>query len=276
MDEQNQDSTLVNNQLENENVAQAPAEEAPAEMVAEASAEEGAPNGELPPYAKERLGRMQKKHQKEMRRLQAQMAELQGRLATQPQQQPAQQQYDDYGSEQSPNDMHAYVNHAVQTALRAKEEQEHRAVQEQKKEHVNKQYEALADHLDSGSDMYDDFDDVVRGEKTPFTTHMRDGALLLPTSGSGSAAHVLYKLGKNPEELKRVSQLHPLDQARELIKLSRALEMGGNQEGKNSNSEYKPIGNIKNNPAYSSAQGITEQTPMSELKRRARNGWKEK
>lgn len=272
-----QDQSLVDNQLVNDNSgdAQAPAEEAESAIVAELSAEDAPQNGELPLYAKERLGRMQKKHQKEMRRLQSQMTELQGRLAAQPQMQQQQPNYDDFGSEQSPSDMHQYVNHAVQAALRAKEDQERRAVEQQDHDHVQKQYESLAEHLDSASDEFDDFDDVVRGDNVPFTKHMRDAALLLPTSGAGSAAKVLYKLGKNPEELKRVSKLHPLDQARELLRLSHALDMG-NGGSKEASEGYKPIGQLKHDPSYSSSGEISERTPMSELKRRARAGWKEK
>jgi hypothetical protein len=126
-------------------------------------------------------------------------------------------------------------------------------------------------HLDKMSDKYDDFDEVVKGEDAPFTTHMATAAMLLPRTGAGSAGEVLYKLGKNPEELKRIANLHPLDQASEMVKLSHALISGGEQKG--SSNPSRPLGNIKSNPVTNS-RDVTDKTPVSELRRRMKTGWK--
>ena len=107
------------------------------------------------------------------------------------------------------------IQRAVQAALMAKDQQQQQQQEAEKAQHVYKQYQNLENHLDSVADKYDDFDEVVRGNDVPFTPAMRDTALLLDNAGD-----VLYTLGKNPEELKRISQLHPLDQAKEMVKMS--------------------------------------------------------
>jgi len=138
-------------------------------------------------------------------------------------------------------------------------------------QHVHRKYQDLSSHLDHMADKYDDFDELVRGHDAPFTTQLRDAALVLPKSGPGSAGEVLYKLGKNKEDLERISKLHPLDQVTEMVKLSHALISGsGNQGG---NQTHRPLGNIKNNPVTNSG-AVTEKTSVGELRKRMRSGWK--
>ena len=90
---------------------------------------------------------------------------------------------------------------------------------------------------------------------------MRDAALMLPKKGAGSAGEVLYKLGKNPEELSRISKLHPHEQAQELVAISHALISGGENKG----SSQRPLGQIKNNPVTNSA-GVTEKTSPAQIR----------
>ena len=96
---------------------------------------------------------------------------------------------------------------------------------------------------------------------------MRDAALMLPKKGPGSAGEVLYKLGKNPEELSRIAKLHPVDQASELVALSHALISGG----ENKQSQSRPLGQIKSNPVVNSA-GVTDKTPVSDIRDRMKKG----
>jgi hypothetical protein len=133
-------------------------------------------------------------------------------------------------------------------------------------QHVYRQYENLDSDLNKGADKYEDFDDVVRGNDSPFTSAMRDAALMIP-----NPAEVLYKLGKDKDALRRISQLHPLEQAKEIVKLSHALVAGGGNNGGVKGA--KTIGQIKNNPI--STTSITENTPTSEIRRRMKSGeWK--
>ena len=114
----------------------------------------------------------------------------------------------------------------------------------------------------------DDFDDVVRGDDIPFSHHVRDALLLVE-----NPAEVAYKLGKNKAELERISKLHPIDQAREVNKLSFSL-MGGKDGKSSSPSKASPLGNIRQNPAHSS-HAVTDKTPPSEIRRRMKAGtWK--
>jgi len=125
----------------------------------------------------------------------------------------------------------------------------------------------MHDEFDKASEKYDDFDEVVRAEDVPFTPHVRDALLLVE-----NPAEVAYKLGKNKSELERISKLHPLDQAREVNKLSFSL-MGGNN-GKPSTTKPNPMGTVRANPANSTG-AITDKTPASVIRARMKAGtWK--
>lgn len=226
---------------------------------------------DLPKPLKERLGRQEKRHKREMREMQARMESMQAQMQQSHQTAPpvnqSQPQQMDYQSNPAGN-VNDIVQHAVNAALREREMREQKAQDAERQAHVNRQYQALKDHLDHHADKYEDFDDVVHGSDVPFTAAMRDAALVLPRSGSGSAAEVLYKLGKNRPELERISKLHPLDQAAEMVKLSHVL-MSGNERH---TSSHNPMGSIKTNPAVNNPSSITETTPISELRRRLKTG----
>jgi hypothetical protein len=215
---------------------------------------------ELPAFAKERLGRQEKRHKKELRDLRQQM-----QMLMQSQQGGSQ----GYAPTQSPQDagmggQDDQIQRAVQAALQAKDMQAKQMEEAEKAAHVHKQYQNLEEHLDSAADKYDDFDEVVRGNDVPFTPAMRDASLLLDNPGD-----VLYKLGKNRDELKRISRLHPLDQAKEMVKLSVALM---NPVSRSSNAP-KTMGQIKSTPV--NPQYVNDQTPVGDIRARMKSGtWK--
>src|SRR6185503_12736205 len=127
---------------------------------------------------------------------------------------------------------------AVRMALGMKDHEEKQAREVEHQTHVHKQYQRLNNEFDKASDKHDDFDDVVRGDDMPFSPHVRDALLLVE-----NPADVAYKLEKNRAELERISKLHPLDQAREVNKLSFSLMCG--KEGKpSSHSKPSPIGSV--------------------------------
>lgn len=272
------------NEMDDENVLQQGLEEQAASPdvleampeMAEAMPEMAAPETELPGGVQKRLGRQERQHKRELRQLQAQLGQMQEMLMSQQQQQAPQQQQqsaDYYGNEQTPDDIQRYVQQAVQATMQAKQQEEQRAVAAKNEQMVKDEYQKLTDHLHNASDSYDDYEDVVLGEKTPYTQGMLNASLLLPLDGAGSASEVLYKLGKNPEELRRIAGIHPMHQARELLKLSRALELGGKDK---KGGEYRPVEQLKSNPGYANSQGINENSPISDFKKRAREGWKGK
>ncbi len=211
-----------------------------------------------------RIKQLKRAHEREMREMQARMAEMQSQM--QPNQFNQDQQMNPQDAMGNQGGMDDAIHKAVSYALRHKEEEERRAKDMQSQQHIAKQYQDLNKHLDSTADKYDDFDDVVRGD-APFTAHMRDAALMLPKKGPGSAGEVLYKLGKDPEALSRIAKLHPVDQAAELVALSHALISGGEQKGQ----ANRPLGQIKSNPVVNST-GITEKTPVSDIRSRMKQG----
>lgn len=231
--------------------------------------QDGGEKENLPEGVKDRLWRQERKHQREMRQMKSQLDGLHSRMNQPQQQDPRDMSANHFTDSSNMGGIDEQIHKAVSYALRARDDEERKAKESERMQHVHKQYRELNKHLDDTADKYDDFEDTVRGESVPYTEHMRDGALLLPRKGAGSAGEVLYKLGKNPSELDRISRLHPLDQASEMVKLSHALIRG--DEAKTSSP--RPLGQIKNNPV-SNSPGITEKTPVSELRARMKAGWK--
>jgi hypothetical protein len=211
-----------------------------------------------------RIKQLKRAHEREMREMQARMAEMQSQL--QPNQFNQNQQMNPNEAMGNQGGVDDAIHKAVSFALQHRDMEERKAKDLQSQQHIAQKYQDLQKHLDQTADKYDDFDDVVRGD-APFTPHMRDAALMLPKKGPGSAGEVLYKLGKDPEALARISKLHPVEQASELVALSHALISGGDQKGSNN----RPLGQIKSNPVVNSA-GVNEKTPVSDIRARMKQG----
>lgn len=234
-----------------------------AEKTSEASAE----HDELPEAAKKRLGMQEKRHKKEMRRMQQQLEELRQHMGSRPEpMNPPENNMNPYSSQPEHGSMDETVYKAVARAMELQKMQEQKAKESERMQHVHKSYKALQDNLDNASSKYDDFDDIVKSDDAPYTDAMRDAALLIE-----NAPDVLYHLGKDKEKLKRISELHPLEQAKEVIKLSVAL-MSGNGGKSASSSHAKPLGQVKNNPITSNS--VNESTSVGELRKRMKDGGK--
>jgi hypothetical protein len=226
---------------------------------------------ELPLAAKERLGRQEKRHKKELRALQDQLMRMQAQIGSSNQPRDDRNQSTDsyaYGQIQ-PGSAEDQIHKAVSMALRAKEDQERKAREAQQLAHVHRQYQVMQDHLDQAGDKYSDFDQVVRASDAPFTETMRDAAMILHKTGIVDPADLFYKLGKDKEALRKLSELHPLDQTSEVMKLGFAMANGSDKSA----SSPHPIGQIKTNP-ISSPDSVTDNTSVSELRRRMKAGWK--
>lgn len=241
------------------------------EQDAELEGEEQEP--ELSKAMQKRLHAQARKHSREMRELRSNMAQMHS-MMTGDSANPSGQPYSPpiYPSPGQPNPPSMTederIQHAVRFALGAKEHEDRQAKEAERQAHVNKQYQRLNDEFDNASERYEDFDDVVRHEDVPFTPHVRDALLLVE-----NPADVAYKLGKNRAELERISKLHPLDQAREVNKLSFSL-MGGNGKHSSAPTKTSPMGSIKANPHSSHGQ-VTDKTPPSVIRQRMRAGtWK--
>jgi hypothetical protein len=258
--------------LEDLGMSKEPMNDESHEMEGHESAEEdGEHSSKKRPTGWERLKKKTRQQEREIQELHVRMAEMQSQLQpNQAMQQPQQSPYDSGNPmQQQPQQVSGnmdMIQQAVSYALQQKEMEERKANEAKAQQHILKQYQDLNKHLDSTADKYDDFEEIVRGE-APFTPVMRDIALTLPKKGAGSAGEVLYRLGKNPEELSRISKLHPVDQAAELIALSHALISGGEHKAVPS----RPLGQIKSNPVVNSV-GVTEKTSPAQIRALMKEG----
>jgi len=239
-----------------------------AQEAGEENTEEG--EGQLSSVQK-RVHALKRNHRKEIRELHeriSHMESMRGNDSANPGQQIHHNPYDSPGQPTPPGmNEQERIQHAVRLALGMKDHEEQQARDAERQAHVHKQYQRLNDEFDHASDKYDDFDDIVRGNDVPFTPHVRDALLLVE-----NPAEVAYKLGKNRSELERISKLHPLDQAREVNKLSFSLM--GNHGKPTANQKTTPMGGIRQNPV-SSSTAITGKTPPGEIRRRMKAGtWK--
>ena len=269
MDDENsirQDGGMVEEQNEGLGIDSIGAEESGDNAAKDANTDDGVTDS-----VRKRIHQQAKKHHREMRAMQEQIAQLHNQLG-QPRdfhEQPS-NPYHSPGQPNPPGDIEEErIQKAVRYALLAKENEEKRAKDAESQAHVQRQYQRLNDEFDRASDKYDDFDDVVRHNDVPFSPAMRDALLFVD-----NPAEVAYKLGKNRDELSRLSKLHPLDQAREITKLSFALMNGGNGKTNSNTSRSNPLNPLRANPATNSS-AVTEKTPVSSIRARMKQGtWK--
>jgi hypothetical protein len=233
----------------------------------EASNESNEPN-ELPSYAKKKLGMQEKRHKKELRRMQQQLDEVHSKIGSFQNQTPPEQQMNGYSPDNNQHNDPVYA--AVSRAMQMQKEQEQKAKQAEQMQHLNKQYRALDDHLDNESDKYDDFHDVVKSDDAPYTGVMRDMSVILHGIPGINAAEVLYKLGKDRDKLHELSKKTPVEQSREVLKLAIALMNGGNKSSSSSSS--KQLGSIKNSPMNTTH--LNENTSISDLRKKMLDGGK--
>lgn len=217
-----------------------------------------------------RLKSQKRAHEREVRGLHQRIGELEARMS-QPNTESQNHTMNPYTGQ--PAGVEDHIHKAVSYALQQRDMEERKAKEAQYMAHVQRKHQEFEKHLDKMGDKYDDFHDVVMAPDANYTPAMRDyAARTMSKSGPGSAGEVLYKLGKNPDELKRIANLHPDDQAEELHKLSIALARGGEDK---SSSQVKPLGNIKSNPVSSSHTAVTEKTPIGNIRDRMKSGsWK--
>ncbi|QHJ76036.1 MAG: hypothetical protein [Bacteriophage sp.] len=228
---------------------------------------QGLANEDDPISVKKRLGMQAKKHAREMRQLHERIAQMEYSRGDSANPHASTYQPDPYNSPGQPPAPGANeedrIQRAVRMALGMREHEEKQAKEAQSHAHVQKQYQRLNDEFDRASDRYEDFDNVVREGDAPFTDAVRDALLFVE-----NPAEVAYRLGKNRTELERISKLHPLDQVREVNKLSFSLL--GNNSGKSASSRPSPIGTVRANPTAS--QTITDKTPAAVIRARMKAG----
>lgn len=210
-----------------------------------------------------RLKAQKRSHEREIRELHARIADMQQKLTPTSHHETA----NPYAPQ--PGSVEEHIHKAVSFALNHKDMEERKAKEAEHAQQIQKEYRELHKHLDSMGDKYDDFHDIVFGDEAQFTPTMRDYAMTLPKKGKASAGELLYQLGKNGEELERIAKLPPYRQAQEMAVLRDALLSGGDTKAQTP----RPLGQIKTNPVTNS-RVITDKTPVSELRRQMKAGWK--
>lgn len=221
---------------------------------------------ELPDVAKKRLGIQEKRHKKEMRKMQQQIEEMRSHLSSRSEPQDTSNDNGHYDSSNH-GGMDDQIYKAISRAMELQKMQEHKSKEHEKAKHMHKQYQALQERLDNASSKYEDFDDVVRSEDAPYSDAIRDAALLVD-----NADDVLYRLGKDRDNLKRLSQLHPIEQMKEFVRMSVALRDGNDGKSNSSSSNARPLGQVKNNPVRS--HGINENSSPAEIRAKMKQGGK--
>lgn len=228
----NDDSNFTQESPSNEQVMDTMGMSPSEEHSLQKSSEEG--QGDAGSVIQKRLGQQAKKYNREISSLQDQIRAMQHQMSQR-----------DQLNQSGAIDPSDPIEATVHKVLMAREHAERAQVEAHQRAHVEDQYRKLNDHLNAASDKYEDFDEVVRGGNAPFTPSMRDALLLVENPGE-----VAYKLGKNSDELRRISKLHPVDQAREVNKLSFAL-MSGNS-GSSAKPSISPMSPVKANPVNNS------------------------
>ncbi len=94
--------------------------------------------------------------------------------------------------------------------------------------------EAYEGREDSAREKYDDFDQVTRNPRLPITEVMK-----LTIHESDLGPEILYHLGNDPGEARRIAQLSPVSQAKEIGKLE--TKLSSNPPAKRTSSAPAPI-----------------------------------
>jgi hypothetical protein len=219
-------------------------------------------------YVQKRLKRQERAHEREMREMQSRMDQIQSQLAQQSPPFQANPNGEPYGSDEER--IHKAVSYGIQLSKQTEEKARREALQAKEQANLHKKYQDLSTHLNDYADKYDDFEEKVMGNDVPITPHIVHAASLLPKKGAGSAGETLYHLGKNPNELARISQLPISDQQAEVIALSHALARG-NVEGKGMPLS-QTLNPLKSMPSNASSRKINDSTSISDIRARMRAG----
>ena len=210
---------------------------------------------------KARLGRQEKRHRKELQALNSQLAQLRANLAPVTPQIPPPIVDPMTGLPIEEGTVEHTVLKVLGTLSAQQQKSQYEAQQLKQKQMVRQEYDALAQKLDMASDIYPDFDDVVMSDDVPISTAMQDAALLLP-----NAEHVLYRICKDRKELDRIIQLPPIEQGREMVKLSNAL---ASKKNALTSKAPAPMRTLKTNPvpAARSSSDITEKSSIADIEK---------
>lgn len=97
-----------------------------------------------------------------------------------------------------------------------------------------------SDLFTTGSEKYEDFEDLVGGEDIKITPLMRDS--IFDIEDLSTQAEVAYYLAKNQKEAVRISKLSPVRQAKEIDRLEQRLTATPQKRASAAPAPIEPIG----------------------------------
>jgi hypothetical protein len=215
---------------------------------------------------KSNLGMERKRHAKQMRDMEERFEQRFSNLESQsPRNNQMEQMSQEEGIDPGIQQYIAHgVQHGVNQVLRAKDEEEKRRKEAELSRGTHAHYAKFQDALENAANKYSDFEEVLNNPDLRITPAMKHQASLVD-----NGVDVIYKLAKNPSELNRIADLHPIKQEKEINKLSNALMA----TPKAAQKDTKPMGNLKSTPGKTSSQ-VTDKTSVSELRQRLKNNWR--
>lgn len=184
-----------------------------------------AQQNEMPGWVKKRLGRQQKKHDRERQDLQAQIGQLQQTI-TNPQVLQQVLNNTNQSAASQPNAVDNSTESIVRRVMQEAEEQKNlyseQYQQQQTQVYQNAKSQSLDNDLDELYDKYDDLEDLMSGK---FTNPMIEAAKMVPHS-----ARVLASIARSSGLAKKISQLHPYEMMHAMIEQSNKIASGVRQK----------------------------------------------
>ena len=127
-------------------------------------------------------------------------------------------------------------------------------------EHVDRAKYAKDEMTLSGSEKYEDFEEVVFSNGLHITEIMSDALLAMSGKNTGLSVDIAYYLGKNPKEASRIANLEPVRQLMELGKLELKVT-GKSEDTKKPSAAPAPI-----SPVGGSNTPVDEIAPVMDFK----------
>jgi hypothetical protein len=124
----------------------------------------------------------------------------------------------------------------IERAAQAEAEKQ-ASVKQREQSETERTNERQQDLLESGEKKYDDFEDVVKSDKTEYSR-----AAYLAILESDQSADIVYHLAKNQDEAKRIAALPAYAQAKEIGKLEDKLASKPKPKPSNAPDPIKPLG----------------------------------
>lgn len=116
-----------------------------------------------------------------------------------------------------PNDFNSDAEYLEAVAEQHKKELRAEIERERQQDAERERQAAIAKSAEAARKKYNDFDEVALDPTLPVTQHMYDAAI------GENLGDVLYHLGKNPAEARRISQLSTTQQVKEIGKIEARL-----------------------------------------------------